>query len=374
MELLNSLVKVQPIKIAYLVVVAVLELFKVPFWSILYLLSSQRPHPKWTLVRAIKIRLFKAYLYHMSKTEFQYPLSLEPGTQGERFVVLDPAPAQCYRGVLDDLKIKPIRIGGTWYPEPYPLDNPAKSSEKVIMHMHGGAFVVGCGRDGDFGWSAHKLLKNESFDRIFSVQYRLAGEHLPGCAFPAAIQDVVTAYYYLVYTLRIPASNIIVSGDSAGGNLTVALLRYISEHGNTANLPAPSAALLWSPWVNVGVNVDKNYFTRTPQYKTDYLNGYFGRWGAREYAGKKDPNDPYITHCGRPFKTDAPIWMQTGDAEVLIAEDTQFYKEMGSVGNKIEMHIGEGVVHDILLLGSALGFGREVSDAVKSAGKWYQSL
>jgi acetyl esterase/lipase len=61
----------------------------------------------------------------------------------------------------------------------------------------------------------------------------------------------VTAYQYLL-GLGIPATNINISGDLAGGHIVIALLRYF--HDNEDVLPLPSVALLWNPWVDLETN------------------------------------------------------------------------------------------------------------------------
>jgi acetyl esterase/lipase len=106
----------------------------------------------------------------------------------------------------------------------------------------------------------------------------------PTTAFPAALQDAVTAYMYLLYTLKVRPENIFLSGDSAGGNLAYALLRYLQyTHGLKGSLdtplPSPRAALLWAPWVNLnkrGLELDGHR-----NASTDFIFGDFDKWGVR---------------------------------------------------------------------------------------------
>ena len=65
-----------------------------------------------------------------------------------------------------------------------------------------------------------------------------------GGRFPAALQDALTSYVYLIFDLAILPSNIILSGDSAGGHMALQLLRYISDHGAELSLPLPQCAWL----------------------------------------------------------------------------------------------------------------------------------
>ena len=74
-----------------------------------------------------------------------------------------------------------------------------------------------------------------------AIDYRLA----PETKFPGPLHDVVSAYLRLVEDLQIPAANIVLAGDSAGGGLTAALLLYLRDN----DYPLPSGAILMSPWV-----------------------------------------------------------------------------------------------------------------------------
>lgn len=74
-----------------------------------------------------------------------------------------------------------------------------------------------------------------------AVDYRLA----PETCFPGPLHDVVTAYLRLLEELHIPPENIIISGDSAGGGLALALLLYLRDNA----YPLPAGGILLSPWV-----------------------------------------------------------------------------------------------------------------------------
>lgn len=89
-----------------------------------------------------------------------------------------------------------------------------------------------------------------------SPQYRLSSPPATDTSnpFPAALQDTLSAYHYLIDSLRIPPSNIILSGDSAGGYAAIAFLRYISEFETELEIPLPSVCYLRSPLIQPGAN------------------------------------------------------------------------------------------------------------------------
>lgn len=107
----------------------------------------------------------------------------------------------------------------------------------------GGAFVTYTGRNEDGAFASATILKQTKASHVFMPQYRLS--HGDNTRFPAALQDVVTAYCYLTQELGVPASKIVLSGDSAGANLVMAFVRYLADHGKEVELDNPKAAWLW---------------------------------------------------------------------------------------------------------------------------------
>ena len=166
------------------------------------------------------------------------PLRLEPAVDKEQFITIKPAEKDIYRGVIADTPVRPAVTGGTWFSN-VRKRNPSHTI-RVVLYFHGGAFVVGEGRS----WSAFpgKNLAENLKANVLSLSYRLSSNL--GCQFPAALQDAVTAYQYLLDRGN-QARDIIVAGDSCGGNLAVALLRYIEDQKDI--LPHPVAVVLCSP-------------------------------------------------------------------------------------------------------------------------------
>lgn len=118
------------------------------------------------------------------------------------------------------------------------------------------------------------FINKGTADAMFSVQYRLSGYGGLN-PFPAALQDALAAYVFLVRELKVPASQIIVAGDSAGGNLTIALLRYLAEFGEQIDVPLPKAAVVHSPWVDPSyTDIKDNKRYSTDLLPTNFLGNY----------------------------------------------------------------------------------------------------
>ncbi|KAL8680875.1 MAG: hypothetical protein Q9224_006906 [Gallowayella concinna] len=311
------------------------------------------------------VRILKVVVYHTSLVQAHPPWSLTPNSEKERWERIAPSQKNIYRGVLNDREIKPVEVGGTWYPTVYEQGNARRRA--VILHFHGGAFIIGDGRKNDLGHGAG-LLTSHTDCWVFGLQYRISSN--PGCRFPAALQDAVTAYQSLL-DRGIPASSIILSGDSAGGNIAIALLRYICQTSNL--LPKPKAALLWCPWVNPGYCLNPRPCSSSRNYKTDFLEDAFVEWGIRTYAPPPlDATGPYISPLNHPFKCEGvPMWVQFGEVEILADDIVRFAEGMRGVeGNEVDVHEDKGLPHDIFLVGGILPFSDAAERMARAMGQW----
>ncbi|PNH46926.1 hypothetical protein VD0004_g1240 [Verticillium dahliae] len=318
--------------------------------------------------------MFKALIRQMSALQRPAGLSLKPGSEGDRFVVMPPGHQDLYRGPLNDPLIQPGQVGAIW--TPHAPKNLSAQNQKwgsdllVVLHLHGGAYVVGEGRDQDSGFAAQTLLSHMGCSHVFMPQYRLASD--AGGRFPAALQDALTSYLYLLRHLQIPSSQIVLSGDSAGANLALALLRYIGEFGPALGLPWPEAVTLWSPWSDLSVVLDTTKITQSPNYGSDYLDVSFPLWGAHALVGNGQAGlmDPYISPQHKPFKIEAPVWVHTGGKEVLFHENLQLVEKLRKMGTTVEWVVDEHCPHDIILLGKILGFEEEAVKGSRKAGEF----
>ena len=137
-------------------------------------------------------------------------------------------------------------VGLSW--EPFDLEGmpaawvrPERGHDKhrVVLYCHGGGYT-----SGNLGYSrilASKLA-NVTGWQVLSFEYRLAPEH----PYPAAVEDAVKAWDYLMYQ-GYGARDVVVAGDSAGGNLALVLTHLLKEAGRRL----PRALILLSPWTDM---------------------------------------------------------------------------------------------------------------------------
>lgn len=171
---------------------------------------------------------------------------------------------------------------------------PPSPDEKVLLFLHGGAYVLLSGHPSDVVTNVAKgiLEAVPSVTRALSLEYRLSTlpnkEIAPGESnpFPAALMDALQGYWYLVRVVGFKESQVVVVGDSAGGNLAHALVRYLVEYGSSVSedddenvqvqekLPgAPGYLVLSSPWVDMTGSFasDPSAFQYTNRI-TDYIH------------------------------------------------------------------------------------------------------
>src|SRR5215467_2100937 len=166
----------------------------------------------------------------------------------QRTPLFDPTiPLSIQRAALDtagskvllaaDQRIEPVLAGnvsGEWI-----KSRANTGKEAVVLYVHGGAFVTGsCLSSRCMSVNLAKATELP----VLSINYRLAPEH----PFPAALEDVIAAYRWLLAS-GVQSQEVVIVGDSAGGNLVLAALLSLRDAGD----PLPAAAILLSPWIDL---------------------------------------------------------------------------------------------------------------------------
>ncbi|OAV98226.1 hypothetical protein PTTG_00290 [Puccinia triticina 1-1 BBBD Race 1] len=220
---------------------------------------------------------------------------------------------------------------------PNPHHQHGLGQDKVIYFIHGGAYFI-------MSASTHRPLTisiaKYTECRLFAINYRLA----PETKFPGPLHDAVAGYFRLLNDLCIPAQNIVVAGDSAGGGLVMALLMYLRDEG----YPLPSAAMLYSPWCDLTMSCD-SWETNQPYdflpmpKPDDPLNPvkcYLGEDGIKKWI-----THPYVSPLFGDMHGLPPLLIQAGDAEVLRDEITLLAHKASLHGVKVIHEIYEDCVH-----------------------------
>ena len=210
----------------------------------------------------------------------------------------------------------------------------SSDQQKVILYAHGGGYVAGsCNDHRGF---VSKFAKNTGVTCL-TYEYRLAPEH----PFPAALEDSVTVYRWLLSSGYQP-ENILIAGESAGGGLCLALLLALRDR--EINLPAAAVAI--SPWTDLTCSGDsyktKNKVSLAP------LNSWFVF--SKYYAGDHEANNPMISPVFGDLSGLPPLFINAGVDDELFDDGEKFYLKAKLAGVDTTFRKGIGMVHCYPLL------------------------
>jgi len=201
------------------------------------------------------------------------------------------------------------RFEGAWV---LPRD---KRRQGVVLYLHGGGYTCG---DLDYATGFGSTLATDYGSRVFCPAYRLAPEH----PYPAALEDALTAYDYLLAKGYEPGK-ITLCGESAGGGLCYALCLRCKELGR----PLPGAIVAISPWTDLtasGESYDLN--KDIDPSMTKELLQYF----AESYT--KDPKDPFVSPLFGDLQGMPPSLIFVGDDEIMRSDATELHRKLLNAG------------------------------------------
>ncbi|RWA12366.1 hypothetical protein EKO27_g2740 [Xylaria grammica] len=360
----------QPLKGAFITFHIIRTLIILPWLIVRHIPKSARPFPQWSLKLSVINPLARELFVYQTETRSNGMSTVESEHKKakERHSLTNPADAGVYSGVLSPGAVKPAPVGGLWYPAPISKESPTLDDEKVVLHFPGGAFVLAFGQEMYGQAVSTAMSKHLKASRTFFAQYRPAVDD--ATRFPAALQDLVTFYSYIL-SLGFKSQNVILSGDSAGGNLVVALLRYLET---SVELPLPGAAIVWSPWVHVTPRAGADYET-CRNAGSDVLIPSLLQWGADAYFPKHErtPEElAYISPLNHPFQTRVPLFIHAGAVEALYAAIEEFAKQMTEIdGNRVKLHATDFTTHDLIMSYPGLGMEQEVKNALTDASSFF---
>ena len=219
----------------------------------------------------------------------------------------------------------------------------------TILHIHGGGFALGSA-EGSVGLASS--LARKTGMRAVSVDYRLAPEH----PYPAALQDVTAAYRALVEQVG-GADRIVVSGESAGGNLAVGLLIV----GKAEGLTMPAAALLLSPMTDLTVT-GSSYAGKA--HVDPVITAQAIRTRAADYLASTDPADPLVSPIFADLSGLPPLLIQAGSHEVLLDDSTRLAAKAAADDVAVILDITPGVPHVFQAFDALLEEGNAALDRV----------
>lgn len=255
-------------------------------------------------------------------------------------------------GLAEDVVVQPVNAAGvaaewTSTPEAFP--------QRAVLYFHGGGFVLG-------SLDSHRHVASEigraAGCRCLALDYRLAPEH----PFPAAVDDALAAYRWLL-AQGFQAANIAFVGDSAGGGLVVSAMLAARDAG----LPQPACGWAISPWVDLTQTAESftSKAAEDPSVQKPGLDNMAGL-----YLAGADPRAPLASPLFADLSGLAPLFIQVGAVETLLDDSTKLAAKAGAAHVAVTLEVWPEMIHVWTSFHRALAAGRK---AIANGGSFVRA-
>ncbi|GAA5851334.1 hypothetical protein JCM8547_004211 [Rhodosporidiobolus lusitaniae] len=364
-------------------------LFLLPVWAIKYAFST-RPRKSWSLAETLLVDFTRrvsaitdmAGVQHATRDPTAEP---DPSSLKEtRFEWVPGIAGELCAGVCDDQNVRPLkRVGtfiweraddvredyanGSWKDNEVEREDDDYDEESVTgtvdevgngdlvgIYFHGGGYThFSAHENAQTSAIPRRLMLYNYFQSIHAVEYRL----LPNSSFPAALQDGLSVYAHLIRQ-GVPAHKIVLIGDSAGGNIILAMARWLKDE---KKLPQVGGLLLLSPWCDPSHSFPHSTTSYVPRPNPeDYLadEPTARRLLVTSLLGSKPHSylsSPYISPASQlgphgSFTSFPPSFIHYGDAERLEEEIESLIRGMKRDGVDLDFEKTPDAVHDVLMV------------------------
>eukprot|EP01129_Flabellula_baltica_P015537 TRINITY_DN7953_c0_g1_i1.p1 TRINITY_DN7953_c0_g1~~TRINITY_DN7953_c0_g1_i1.p1 ORF type:complete len:305 (-),score=76.09 TRINITY_DN7953_c0_g1_i1:17-931(-) len=202
-----------------------------------------------------------------------------------------------------------------------------RQRDEVVLYLFGGGFICGCPED---DLSMTSRLAQLLGCQICVPRYRLAPEH----PYPAALNDVK-----MVYDVLSRDRDIVVIGESAGGNLALRLVLDVIEKG----AEGPKVVALMSPWIDLTHSGESH---QVENLDPTLSVPHFLLPASLAYAGEKSTEDPVISPLFEEIPSVfPPITISSGTRDLLLSDCTRLAKKLEENNTVVDLQIREGVWH-----------------------------
>ncbi|KAF9124495.1 hypothetical protein BG015_005072 [Linnemannia schmuckeri] len=347
--------------------------------------------PSWSYRFSVTMALLRAFVAHLnevpvSQSQIMSRMTDEKSPVNEGAIATEAVILKHYREKAAEIMerllslqgIDSSKLGWDWKNDPAaaePLlgewtETKVKGDNykdgRTILYLHGGGYFLASVRT--HRWATWHMAR-QAGAKVFSLEYRLA----PDSPFPAAVQDAVSAYLYLLNPpsdsdiAPIDPKNIVIMGDSAGGGLTYGTLFAIRDAG----LPVPAGVIGWSPWLDllhsmpsVLLNAGSDYlpaegFTQGGQGSLKRI-AKLAKAVEADYVMQHHPDLPEIQYYASNAVLDCtyvsplveknlegacPMLVITGDGEMLRDESIVFARKNVHASVPIQLLIYDDMPH-----------------------------
>lgn len=232
------------------------------------------------------------------------------------------------RSIAKRYDVTETRIEGHLVATARPRSSGARSTERHLVHLHGGAYTLQ-----DQHWDFLALWLERGWT-VTLVDYPLAPEHTVDDAVPMTI----AAWEHVV--AQGGDNPVYLAGDSAGGGLALVLLQHLRDAGR----PLPRRTVLLSPWVDVVMDDAETIAAA----ERDVLLSLPGLRGAAAlYAGGRPLEHPWLSPINGGLHDLGEIQAWVGTAEMFVPQDQRLADLAAAAsGTTMTLHLGHGLPHD----------------------------
>ncbi|WP_324475354.1 alpha/beta hydrolase [Novosphingobium sp.] len=255
----------------------------------------------------------------------------------------------------EGVSYKSGEVGGV--PGIWVLPQEAEPS-RVILYTHGGGFAVGSA-------DSHRKLAGHLASALDVTAFIPDYRRSPEFPFPAQIEDGIAAYLGLVERGFQPRF-ITTAGDSAGGNLAIAIVLRLRELGREL----PGSVIAFSPWLDMslrGVTLEANAATDAlvgRQILEGMISMFLG-------GGSTDPLNPLANPLENDFEGFPPLYVNAGGAETLLSDAQSLCEKARGAGVSVSLSVVPGMQH---VFPALAGRAREADDELQRVAAWYRSI
>ena len=200
----------------------------------------------------------------------------------------------------------------------------------LLYYLHGGAYIVGSP-------ATHRRLVSyiarSSGMRAVLADYRLAPEH----RYPAQLEDSLTVWHALTKSGFDPGQ-IAIGGDSAGGNLSVAMMLALRDAGELL----PAACFLISPWLDLAGD-GESHRTRSshdPWFTPEKMPSLVAN-----FCDPTQVYEPLVSPVHADVTGFPPTFIQVGDHEILLSDSTRLADNIRASDGRVDLHVWPDMWH-----------------------------
>lgn len=212
-----------------------------------------------------------------------------------------------------------------------PREISAANSNRLLLHVHGGGYVLS---PGEAGLPEAVLMAGHNHIKVISVDYRMP----PDFPYPAAMDDAMAVYKAILDSTD--AKHIGIFGTSTGGGMTMAMVLRAKAEG----LPIPAAIAPGTPWSDMTKTGD-SYFTNDMVDNVLVSNeGWLGD-AAKLYANGHDLKDPMLSPIYGDLRGFPPTILTTGTRDLFLSNTVRAHRKLREAGVVADLIVFEGMSH-----------------------------